>query len=306
MALVLNSSRGQRICYIKGGEFDGSVVRLISDSGDKIKNKDMIQALQKTVKKTKDKIKKADNEKEEQLMLDDMSDELTEEVGKNLGKSFSITDGQLLLVPDDQIDLDTKEERTTTIFMAAPRGSGKSTFAANFVDIYKKLYKKNKFFIFSRVDKDDKLDKLDPIRINLDDEDIVNNPINIKELANSVILFDDLDTKGKGKIAKKIRELRDVVYENGRHNNITVLTCAHTLLNHQETKSLISESEFVVMFVKAGLRNQYMRFLETYVGINKKDDKELLNKIFKCEGRYIIVKKSFPIMFMDSKNIWLL
>jgi DNA helicase HerA-like ATPase len=91
-------------------------------------------------------------------------------------------DEKLQPVPDREI--------VEKIYISAPSGAGKSTFVGNWLREFKKIFKKDEIYLFSSVDEDKALDRQDPTRIILDD-DLLDDPIDIKELSQSLVVLDD-------------------------------------------------------------------------------------------------------------------
>jgi len=171
-----------------------------------------------------------------------------------------------------------------------------------FAEAYKYLFPDNKIFIFSRVKQDPVYENLNPIRIFLDEE-LLESPIDIEYLSNSLVIYDDIDVRSKDALSKEIIRLRDEIFENGRHYSITVLACAHTLLNYRETKTLLNESTAVILFPKGGYMAQIKRFLKEYVGI---EDKKNITKLLNLPSRWVMIQKTYPMYIMYDSGVYIL
>lgn len=78
------------------------------------------------------------------------------------------------------IPIPSKKERDI-IYISGPSGSGKSTFCNMYGRMFLNLHPKHKIRLFSKLTKDPSIDKLKPIRFNIDEE-LVTNPIQISEI----------------------------------------------------------------------------------------------------------------------------
>ena len=79
------------------------------------------------------------------------------------------------------------------IYISAPSGAGKSTYAGKWIGEFAKMFKDDDILLFSSITRDKALDKHDPTRITLDN-DLLNDPIEPNEIPNSLVIFDDVDT----------------------------------------------------------------------------------------------------------------
>ena len=118
--------------------------------------------------------------------------------GEELIKEF-----RRLAIPNDskfQQMPDTTKEREI-LYITGCSGSGKSTYTRKFIEQLKEAKEDIPIYLFSALKEDESLDSVGPKRIELD-ESLVDDPIDIKELSHSVVLFDDIDVipeKGSGK-----------------------------------------------------------------------------------------------------------
>ena len=93
---------------------------------------------------------------------------------------------------------DSSKEREI-YYIAAPSGSGKSYFVMQYVKEYQSKLKNNPSYLFSNVREDPTIDKIKNLKRFKIDKSLVDDPLDIKDLENSCVIFDDCDT-----IVKKI------------------------------------------------------------------------------------------------------
>lgn len=222
-----------------------------------------------------------------------LMDKTVDYINSKKDKEIIIYDGEIVPLP-------MKDSREI-IYIAGPSGSGKSTYTSNYAREYKKMFPKNKIFVFSRVDEDTCLDKLNPIRININDQ-LINDPIEPKELANSLVIFDDTDTIPNKKLKEAINNLKADLLETGRHNSIHVAITSHLVSNYKETRCVLNEAHSIVLFPGAGSSYSIRYVLKNYGGLTNKD----IDKILTLPSRWICFKRTFPQCISYSKGIYLL
>ena len=121
-------------------------------------------------------------------------------------KEVVIKDGVLIPLPNKEI--------VEKVYISAPSGAGKSTWAGNYMKEYRKMFKDDDIYVFSSIEKDKSLDRNDPIRITLD-EDLIQDPINPAEISNSLTVFDDTDTIQNARLKHSVAVFRDWLLEQG-------------------------------------------------------------------------------------------
>ena len=76
--------------------------------------------------------------------------------------------------------------------------------------------------MFSALSEDESLDKVSPRRFKIDSS-LHEDPIDVKELENSCVIFDDIDCISNKKIREAIYQIMDQILQSGRHHKITAL-----------------------------------------------------------------------------------
>ena len=208
---------------------------------------------------------------------------------------------RMLKIPNDaklQQIPDTTKEREI-LYMTGPSGSGKSTYTRKYLEQWKKKNKDKEIYMFSSLPEDESLDDVKPQRIRLDSS-LYEDPLPIEELADSVVIFDDIDVISDKKIRDEVYKILNKVLEIGRHYKITALVTNHLPTNGKDTRRILNESHQVVYFPhSASGRIKYL--LIDYLGLDKKQV-----AYFRQNSRWCCIYKNYPQIYMLEHEIGLL
>jgi len=187
-------------------------------------------------------------------------------------------------------------------YVCGQSGAGKSWFCKQFIEEYHSAYPSRDVYIVSALADDPTLDVLKYIkRIKLTD-DFVADPIKCEDIIDSLILFDDTDCLSFKKMRDAVNALRDSVLQTGRHFKISCLITSHNACNGNWTKLILSECQFVTIFLQ-GLGGRSVKYLlENYLGL----DKYQINKIKKIESRAITILKTYPTTVVAEQLCYVL
>ena len=181
-------------------------------------------------------------------------------------KNIRLKEGKFSHIPN------TDQERDI-LYITGPSGSGKSWYANTYIKNYKKTYPKNNIYMFSPVVEDESISS-DIKRVKLDDR-MVTDPLKIGELAESLVIFDDIDVIKDKKLREAIYGLLNEVLEVGRHIKVSCIITNHLPTNGKETRRMLNEAHAITYFPAAGSKVQLNRLLEQYIGMDKKDIKKV-------------------------------
>jgi hypothetical protein len=197
-------------------------------------------------------------------------------------------DSEFMLSPD-------KLNERTTMYVCGSAGSGKSYFVAKYCFEYHKVFKTNPIYLISENDSDPAFDDKDYVK-RIEINDMVENPIDWKEFAECLIIFDDIDSI-KGKLGKTIDDLRDKLLKNSRKFKVSVISTAHDSTGIK-LKSVLNESKTIVFFMMN--YNRSLKYLlENYLGMNK----DVIEKLKKSKSRWTAFVKSYPCYLIQQKLI---
>ena len=289
---MFSFDKGRPVAIVNGGKYNKKVLHLIEEpekinSLKELKNDEFFKSKQKryTLKELS-VLRNAIGE------TDNLNNDLIK-IYQEARKDFQITDGKLEPLPS------SLPER---IFIAGASGSGKSTFAGNYMKRYKKKFKDNEMFVFSRNTEDIALDKAEPIRVELSEE-ILEEPLDMTELNNSLVVFDDITTIPNKEIKEEVLRLREDLLECGRKENIYVLVTNHNLLDYKNTRNLLNEASSVVFFPKGGGgQHQIQSFLTRHAGLSKKE----IQKIRGLSSRWVSIYRTYPTFILHERGAYIL
>jgi len=197
-----------------------------------------------------------------------------------------------------QIIPDENKNRFISYIVGAS-GSGKSWFASQLANEYKKIFPKNPIYLLSYLDNDTSIDQVKNIkRIKLDDE-FLNTDLDASDFTNSLCIWDDTDCITDKKMVLKLRDLLGKMLNTGRHCNNSVIYLSHIACNGLQTKGILNECHSLTFFnaTLGGRTKQYL--LNQYLGLNKKQ----IETVDKIEGRAITICKTYPMVLVAEKEI---
>lgn len=215
-----------------------------------------------------------------------------QKVNRYIPRDFRI-DGKFQQLPSE-------EDRI--IYIAGPAGSGKSTYAGKYIELYLKLFPDAQFFVFSRLNEDPAFDHLNPHRVTID-ESLITEPIDITEdvTPDSIILFDDIDTIQDKKLQLAVNKLKADILEIGRHQNIRCVITCH-LINPNEraaARTLLNEMQTMTVFPNAGSTYQIEYALRKYFGFSVKQIRTLLDI---KDSRWLTIFKNYPQVILTENR----
>jgi hypothetical protein len=185
------------------------------------------------------------------------------------------------------------------VYVTGRRGSGKSFYANEYMKSYVKSTK-NRVFLISRIEEDPSIQlpkRGMRIPINKLDE------IDISDLSESLVVFDDIEDS---RLTPRERViifgfLKDVM-ENSRHYNISALITSHMISNYAKTRTILSEMSSLVIFPQYSNKYQIQRVLRTYLGFNRKEINDILNK----KSRWVQINLMPPKFILNQSDITLI
>jgi len=246
------------------------------------------QELNQLRKAIKDNIEPTDEN------LKEIYDKAQKKINTSLLTELTLKGGKLQPLPSN------KPDRIERIYISAPSGAGKSTFASNWIREYKKNFKDNEFYIFSNVGQDKPLDKLDPIRIGID-ADLIDDPLEPEELEDSLVLFDDCEVIANKYLRNWVTNFQDQLLQEGRHWRTNVVVTSHVLMNYKATMRVINEATSIIVFPRAGSTYQIKRLLKEYIGLDKHQIKKFLNS----PSRWVMITKTCPVHVIHEKGAYI-
>jgi Cdc6-like AAA superfamily ATPase len=206
-------------------------------------------------------------------------------------KSIEIGDDSLF------VPIPSPDPKTRQIwYVAGQSGSGKSYFARNIAENYKKLYPDREIFLISKLTEDETLDNMKvgkPKRINI--ETILTDPIDLEECKDCLIIADDWDTITPKPLYDAIHKLIEDICIMGRHSNTSLCILSHHLTNYKSTRLMLNEAHFLVLYPLATSHKALKYVSELYGNCDAEEIKK-----FKRRGRWVLIHKCFPGYIISS------
>jgi chromosomal replication initiation ATPase DnaA len=306
---MLSFIRGRPIGFIDGGEHDQKILRIVTQDEKEVKKSNPVLLLGQDYflrlrKKDKSKINKDEMAQIiEGLMTMELPEDeaLHEPYTEALERFTEIDKAEIALKngvvrPIPNLELEEKAQREN-YFLAGPSGSGKSYLSRDICDRYRDDDPDKPIFMFSRVTSDPAFEDLKMTRKVIND-DLVKEEQDISEFKNAIVIFDDIDTIKNKKHLAHVMAVRDDVLETGRHENITVITTSHLLLNYNKTKSSLNEATNVVFYPQSGSIVQIKRYLKEHAGLEPK----AARKVLALPSRWVMHCKTAPQCFVHEKG----
>lgn len=184
------------------------------------------------------------------------------------------------------------------IYICGASGSGKSYFTKGYLKEYKKIYPKNKLYLISVLEENEfSKEGVKKLNVQKMAEALVDIKDVMKDLSNSLIIFDDSDSFSEKSIKNFVWALLNNICQCGRHNNISLVVTSHLLSNYSQTKIILLESHRIVVFMNN--YNQKMKiFLENYANI----DKFTIDKLRKIKSRWVCLNRHYPISYITENE----
>ncbi len=187
------------------------------------------------------------------------------------------------------------------LYICGPSGVGKSTFCANYIRNFNKLFPKKKVYVLSRMDSDDTFAGLNITRIECD-ESLVTMPIDIHSECETgcMFMFDDCDTITDESVRNAVTHLMFDILETGRHKEIYCLITSHVMIkgSRNENARIFNEMHRLVLFPGGCNRVHAIRVLTEHLGIGG----PVAKKILGLKTRWICIGKNYPQYLLTASD----
>lgn len=188
--------------------------------------------------------------------------------------------------------------RNHRLYIVGASGSGKSYFCADYIRRYFGRYPNNRFYLLTNKTDDPVLDDLNPTIISAEQAATFSN---INELANSVVLFDDVDSLDKEQ-RKVVMQLYSHLLKDGRSLHIDVILTSHAPSNYHETRDALINSSHLVFFPKFNHGYHLNQFLKLYGDLSQAQIRE----IQAWNTRWCVIHREVPRFILSEHNLKLL
>lgn len=112
-------------------------------------------------------------------------------------------------------------------------------------------------------------------------EDLPDDPLPMRQLAQHNVVFDDCDSFSDPRIKKYLDQFSDIVLKKGRHKGIKgMIVTNHILLDAKRSQNSFIQSNGIAAFLGCGLDRQIRDYLKNYAML--KDDQ--IERVMKFRG----------------------
>lgn len=177
---------------------------------------------------------------------------------------------------------------------------GKSYLAGKIAETWKEREEnaKRRINIFSHVKHDPAYDDIPGIRRIRCDEELLEDPIDIEDMHDSLCIFDDINSFPDKKIGKELNDIRDKCLKSGRHHNIAVISADQVLMDGRATRERLLNGFQIIVFPRSGGRYQAKNFLERYLSL----DKHKIDNLLSLPSRWIIINRTEPLYYLHEQG----
>jgi len=207
----------------------------------------------------------------------------------------------------DEIDLDSDESievipapQNERLIIGGPAGSGKSTFAADYARLWKKLFPNGLIHLFARQSDDPAFEDIELEEIVVD-QSIIGEDLGIHDFKDTLVIFDDMDNLQDKDVINYIHKLLNDLMACGRKQNIYVMYITHIFRNRQKTQVALNEANKIVFFNGMGDR-QNVGVLKEYAQMNKDE----IERLTTLPSRWCCLERKRPRYVVHEKGIFLL
>lgn len=180
-----------------------------------------------------------------------------------------------------------------------PSGAGKSTLVGHYLENYRRLWPDNDVFVISPYRDPKAYGHIDPDYIRMD-HSLVDKPLDLLEFKHCCIVFDDIESLPGG-LDVVIDRFRNQCLEAGRKHGIATICVSHLILNRDQTKKMLNESDQVVVFPKSNF-SQIKAVMDRYYGFSP----EQIEYVRGIPSRWALIKRSYPPCVVSEHEIKML
>lgn len=224
-------------------------------------------------------------------------------------KYFHKNRTELILPPNHfikQIHIPSPGSERASFYIPGKSNSGKTTWIADYILDYLDQYPKNEILLFTGIPKEepafeafkDKVKIMDLEQFR-DDPNIANE--DMRDLQDTLCIFDDVNSLPDLKTKKAIIALRDMILQGGRHFNITCMCTSHNALDRNLTIYPIKESDKYVVFPSRN-KPQTRALLTKYGELTK----ENLDKLMSLNTRWVEINLDSPPFVIYQRGAYFL
>ena len=305
MSNTLSFKEGRPLAVIVGGEHDGKTLHVQSNFDKRGAEKQELDQDQTAViiselyrvmgnklsYKKMDQLRQAIHDKSRPVNreLAGIYDHFLKLLDSNKNKELLLEEGDIVPI------FDPTQERS--VFMiCGMSGSGKSYYTAALCKQYHSQHPKNKIILFSNKDSDPVFDRLSYVDRIMIDDSMLEDPITMMEMKNSLVLFDDIECNPNKDLEKELARISSLILQQGRSYKCSYVHISHQMNNGHATKLILTECHSVTIFPAMVTMYSLNYLLSKYFGFNKHE----IKKIKTLPSRWVTIYKCPPTVLYRS------
>ena len=195
-----------------------------------------------------------------------------------------------------------KEREWDVLYVAGQSGSGKSYYTLKYAEQYHCIFLKNDIYLFSTLSSDSTLDKANFIKKVQLNDNFISEDFSIEDFANSLLIFDDVDTIRDKKVKQKVYQILNMVLETGRHSKTSVVYTSHLACKGNESKTILNECHSITIFCKTMGSRSLKYLLDSYFGLGTDEVKKIKN----IPSWWVTILQSYPTVILSDKSEYVL
>ena len=242
-------------------------------------------------------------------IINERAKERKEPIPKNLDKYLQKGKTEVELPQThylEQMPIKVPGSERSTFYIPARSNSGKTTWIANYLEDYLEQFPNNEVYLFSGVPKEEPaFEKFGKKVTVMDLQYFRDNPITkaeeLSDFANSMCIFDDINSIPDLRTKKSVITLRDVILQCGRHENVSCMVTAHQALDRGLTAYPIKESDYFVVFPQAN-KQQTRALLTKYADFTKQE----VDRVMTIKSRWVEISRNNPSFVLSSNVAYLI
>lgn len=195
------------------------------------------------------------------------------------------------------------------LYICGPSGSGKSYKVMEYCKWYNNLKLPNKLnndpktiYLISPKEDDRNINSIKNLeQIEINEENFVDEDtkLTVEDLANTLVIFDDIEAISNRRIRDGVRDLRDNILLLGRSNSVYCIITNHLVQDYKNTKIPLLECQFYTYFPGSGANRGNINYFKNYCGFGT----ELINKLIKVRSRSATIHIHSPQFLLSLQKL---
>lgn len=197
------------------------------------------------------------------------------------------------------------------LYICGPSGSGKSYKVTEYCNWYNKckipgvINANKQVFLISPKTDDDNINSIKNLeQFDLDEENFVDEDtkLDVSDLADSLVIFDDIEAISNIKIREGVRDLRDNILLLGRSKKVYCIVTNHLVQDYKNTRVPLLECQFYTYFPGSGANRGNINYFKNYCGFGS----QMIHKLLNVRSRSATIHLHNPQYLLTKDRLVLL